>query len=202
MTPAPVTAGTLTARHAVGGSRTAAPPPRPSAARSGPRSGVRGGAVGLPPGMRLTPPELRVVAAVADGLTNSQVGRRLSLSPLTVKQHLHRISQRTGVGDRAGIVAFALRTGQLPRRPLPPGVRVPPVAARCVVLLPLVAEGLSNLEAGVRLGVAEETVKSRLVVLFRQFGAVSRANLVRLAVDADVLRIAPDQLETRGGRDS
>lgn len=200
MTPARVTAATLTACGAVRGSRTVALPAGPSAALSGLRADGRQPAVSLPPGMRLTPAELRVVDAVADGLTTDQAARRLNLSPLTVKQHLARVARRIGIGDRAGIVAFALRTGQLRRRPLPPGVRTPVVSWRHVRLLPLPAEGLSNLEIGERLGLSEETVKTHLRLLFTQFGAVSRANLVRLVVDADVLRIASDQLETRGGR--
>lgn len=53
--------------------------------------------------------ELGVLRLVADGRTNRQIGERLSLSALTVKSHLARISRKVGTGDRAEMVAFAIR---------------------------------------------------------------------------------------------
>ena len=57
----------------------------------------------------LTARELGVLRLVADGRTNRQIGERLSLSALTVKSHLARISRKVGTGDRAEMVAFAIR---------------------------------------------------------------------------------------------
>lgn len=60
-------------------------------------------------GVELTPRELGVLRLVADGRTNRQIGERLDLSALTVKSHLARISRKVGTGDRAEMVAFAIR---------------------------------------------------------------------------------------------
>lgn len=58
--------------------------------------------------------ELGVLALVAQGNTNRKVGEKLGLSALTVKSHLSRISRKLGTGDRAELVAIAIRTGLLP----------------------------------------------------------------------------------------
>jgi len=41
------------------------------------------------------------------------IGDELGLSALTVKSHLARISRKLGTGDRAELVAIALRAGLL-----------------------------------------------------------------------------------------
>lgn len=55
--------------------------------------------------------ELEVLQAVADGCTNNEVGEALGLSGLTVKSHLARIGRKAGTGDRAQMVALAMRAG-------------------------------------------------------------------------------------------
>jgi len=57
----------------------------------------------------LTAREVGVLCLVADGQSNRQIGERLALSALTVKSHLARISRKVGTGDRAEMVAFAIR---------------------------------------------------------------------------------------------
>lgn len=59
----------------------------------------------------LSPREVEVLQAVADGHTNNETGRLLGLSGLTVKSHLARIGRKTGTGDRAEMVAIAMRAG-------------------------------------------------------------------------------------------
>lgn len=61
----------------------------------------------------LTARELGVLALVADGCSNRAVGEQLGLSALTVKSHLARISRKLGTGDRAALVATAIRSGLL-----------------------------------------------------------------------------------------
>lgn len=61
----------------------------------------------------LTTRELSVLRLVAEGCSNRSIGEQLGLSALTVKSHLARISRKLGTGDRAGLVAIALRTGLL-----------------------------------------------------------------------------------------
>ena len=60
---------------------------------------------------RLSQREVEVLQAIADGHTNQEVGELLGLSGLTVKSHLARIGRKTGTGDRAGMVAAAMRAG-------------------------------------------------------------------------------------------
>jgi two-component system, NarL family, nitrate/nitrite response regulator NarL len=64
-------------------------------------------------GPELTARELGVLRLVADGQSNRAIGEHLQLSALTVKSHLARISRKIGTGDRAEMVAFALRNALL-----------------------------------------------------------------------------------------
>jgi len=61
--------------------------------------------------------ETEVLALVARGLTNVQIGRALYVSEATVKTHLMRACNKLGVTGRAAAVAKAMQTGALP----PPG---------------------------------------------------------------------------------
>ncbi|TQF04788.1 helix-turn-helix transcriptional regulator [Kitasatospora acidiphila] len=85
------------------------------------------------PGRLLTAREIEVVAAVAAGGTNEQIGDRLGVSWQAVKSHLRRIGRKLGTGDRAGIVGAAIRTGQLTIEPRAEKSRVPVICqcARC-----------------------------------------------------------------------
>lgn len=60
-------------------------------------------------GPELTARELGVLQHVADGRSNREIGELLELSALTVKSHLARISRKVGTGDRAEMVAYAIR---------------------------------------------------------------------------------------------
>lgn len=57
--------------------------------------------------------EIQVLVDVADGRSNKWIGEHLELSALTVKSHLARISRKLGTGDRAHMVAIAMRAGLL-----------------------------------------------------------------------------------------
>jgi DNA-binding NarL/FixJ family response regulator len=59
----------------------------------------------------LTAREIEVVTQVADGRSNKEIATVMSLSALTVKNHLARIGRKLGTGDRAQIVAMACRDG-------------------------------------------------------------------------------------------
>jgi DNA-binding CsgD family transcriptional regulator len=86
-------------------------------------SAVRAGATGVltAPGNAFRPPathhlterEIQVITQVAQGCANKDIGTRMSLSSLTVKNHLARIGRKLGTGDRAQIVALACRAGIL-----------------------------------------------------------------------------------------
>ncbi len=64
---------------------------------------------------RLTPRELEVLAAVAQGGSNSAIGTRLFISEATVKTHLLRIFAKLGVDDRTRAVTVAIERGILPQ---------------------------------------------------------------------------------------
>ena len=55
--------------------------------------------------------EVEVLRRVADGGSNKEIGDERSLSALTVKSHLVRIGRKLGTGDRAEMVAHAMRAG-------------------------------------------------------------------------------------------
>jgi two-component system nitrate/nitrite response regulator NarL len=57
--------------------------------------------------------EREVLALIADGLSAPDIGRRLHLSPATVKGHLHSLYDKLGVSERAAAVAEAMRRGLL-----------------------------------------------------------------------------------------
>jgi DNA-binding NarL/FixJ family response regulator len=59
----------------------------------------------------LTPREERVVALVADGLSNREVAQELSLSEHTIKKYLFRIFDKLGISSRVELVLYALSHG-------------------------------------------------------------------------------------------
>ena len=67
----------------------------------------------------LTSREREVVLAVAEGLSNKGIGRRLNLSEGTVKVHLHNIYGKLEVKNRTAlaVVAYTQFASVRPRRP-------------------------------------------------------------------------------------
>ncbi|WP_344649699.1 response regulator transcription factor, partial [Cryptosporangium japonicum] len=63
----------------------------------------------------LTDRELDIVALVADGKTNAEIGAELYITAGTVKTHLAHIQQKLDVPNRVAIAAWAWETGH--RRP-------------------------------------------------------------------------------------
>jgi DNA-binding NarL/FixJ family response regulator len=59
----------------------------------------------------LTEREQEVLAAVGEGLDNVDIGRRLYISPDTVRTHVGRILTKLGARDRAQLVAIAWKAG-------------------------------------------------------------------------------------------
>lgn len=62
----------------------------------------------------LTPREVEVLAAVARGLSNGEIGRALFIGEATVKTHLLRVFAKLGVDDRTRAVTVAMERGILP----------------------------------------------------------------------------------------
>lgn len=64
---------------------------------------------------RPTPREIQVLAAVARGVTNAEIGRVLFIGEATVKTYLLRVFGKLGVDDRTRAVTVAMERGLLPR---------------------------------------------------------------------------------------
>jgi len=52
-----------------------------------------------------------VSALVADGMSNAEIARQLTLSPLTVKTHVNHAMSKLGARDRSQLVVLAYQTG-------------------------------------------------------------------------------------------
>ncbi|MFC8511781.1 response regulator [Streptomyces sp. NPDC057257] len=72
------------------------------------------------PGSRLAPPERladltvrerQVMSLAAEGRSNSEIAEDLTVSPLTVRTHIHRAMTKLGARDRAQLVVIAYQTG-------------------------------------------------------------------------------------------
>ena len=61
----------------------------------------------------LTPREREVLQLISEGMSAPEIGKRIHLSPTTVKTHLHTLYEKLGVRDRAAAVAEAMRRGLL-----------------------------------------------------------------------------------------
>ena len=77
---------------------------RSSAARSRP------GPYSLP---ALTPRELQVLSFLADGLSNKQIARRISISEHGVKRHVANVLAKLNCPNRTQAVSYALQVGML-----------------------------------------------------------------------------------------
>ena len=63
----------------------------------------------------ITPRQREVVALIAAGCSNDEVGARLGISPRTAKAHCDVLRQKLGVPRRRQIpIAFCLLTGEDP----------------------------------------------------------------------------------------
>ncbi len=61
------------------------------------------------PGLELTEREREVLALMVEGMNNTQIAGRLTVSPSTVKSHVSNILSKFGVASRTEAVTLALR---------------------------------------------------------------------------------------------
>ena len=67
-----------------------------------------------PPGLDLTEREREVLALMIEGLNNTQIAGRLTVSPSTIKSHVSNILSKLGVASRTEAVTLALRSHIIP----------------------------------------------------------------------------------------
>jgi DNA-binding NarL/FixJ family response regulator len=84
---------------------------------------VRGAHVGVPgladdaagqadlPMDGLTKREIEVLTEIASGLSNAEIAGKFCISDATVKTHINHLLAKTGMRDRAQLVAYAFRRG-------------------------------------------------------------------------------------------
>jgi two-component system, NarL family, response regulator LiaR len=63
-----------------------------------------------PPGLDLTEREREVLSLMIEGLNNTQIAGRLTVSPSTIKSHVSNILSKLGVASRTEAVTLALRS--------------------------------------------------------------------------------------------
>jgi DNA-binding CsgD family transcriptional regulator len=63
--------------------------------------------------------ERQIVALLAGGASNAKIAAALFVTPNTVRTHLDRIRDKTGIRNRAGLTRYALQAGIEPVAPPP-----------------------------------------------------------------------------------
>ena len=66
------------------------------------------------PGLDLTEREREVLTLMIEGLNNTQIAAKLTVSPSTIKSHVSNILAKLGVASRTEAVTLALRSGIAP----------------------------------------------------------------------------------------
>ena len=66
------------------------------------------------PGLDLTEREREVLVLMIEGLNNTQIAGKLSVSPSTIKSHVSNILSKLGVASRTEAVTLALRSRLIP----------------------------------------------------------------------------------------
>lgn len=61
------------------------------------------------PGLELTERQRAVLALMVEGVNNTQIARRLAVSPCTIKSHVSSVLAKFGVSSRIEAVTLASR---------------------------------------------------------------------------------------------
>lgn len=131
----------------------------------------------------LSPTEREIVQLVGRGLTNKEIGDRLSISHRTVQGYVSRVFAKLGVCTRREI-RIALQSLTVPHQSRNrPSHGRPSLSPTEREIVDLVGDGLTNREIGDRLFISHRTVHGHLSRAFRKLGVNSRRE-IRLARSA------------------
>jgi DNA-binding NarL/FixJ family response regulator len=61
----------------------------------------------------MTPRECEVIALIGEGLSNREIGERLSIALYTVKSHVHNVLEKLALRTRLQVAAYAHREASL-----------------------------------------------------------------------------------------
>lgn len=140
----------------------------------------------------LSPREIEVITGLARGLTRAEIAECLGLKPATVATHLRKITRYPGCVHRAGAVATAYRAGWLAG--LAPEPRGPVrLSRRRREVLAGMADGLTDQEIAVRLGIGEPTARTHARRMLRALDARTRAHAVALGFQHGLLGVGGEQ---------
>lgn len=59
----------------------------------------------------LTPREIQILKSIANGFSNTEIGKKLEISHRTVDTHRTNIRNKLGVRNLAGMIKYALKSG-------------------------------------------------------------------------------------------
>lgn len=61
--------------------------------------------------VKLTPREKTILIDIANGFSNTEIGKRLTISHRTVDTHRTNIRNKLGVSGLAGMIKYAIQSG-------------------------------------------------------------------------------------------
>lgn len=147
--------------------------------------------------------ESGLIRMIADGLTNQRIAVRIGFTEDTIKRVVSDVIFRWGAADRTNLVYRACVRGDLVvgRHRCIQGdltvdeyeqeryVLADRFTPQQTVILPLIAEGLTNAAIGRQLGISEVTVKTHVKRSLPRLRARGRTNLVYLACKHGLLPV-------------
>lgn len=142
----------------------------------------------------LTPSQLRIITAIANGEHREQTATRLRVSEATIARETRHACTELNVDNHAALVNAAIRHSLLTIEPTLPI----PIPEHLHQVLVLVADGLSNEEIATRLWLSLDGVKSRMQRLRSELGAVDRAHAVLIGHQRGLLSEWQWQAISRG----
>jgi DNA-binding NarL/FixJ family response regulator len=124
--------------------------------------------------VKVTAREQQVLNLLMQACTNKEIGRELSISLRTVKQHLRMLFVRVGIDDGSKRVKLARHAHKGEGAVMTPCEGLGPKENQISVL---VWEGLTNRAIGKIVGTSEQAIKNHLRSVFDKLGVWNRLEL-------------------------